>query len=473
MEPFGAALLKSSAAAVAIAAGALCLRSLLSPSPAAADLSARAAKARASRDAARDAYKRSRLVAPWPAPSDHSPAAENMRHICSLNATALLEEMTAGRLTSVQVMRAFCSRALHVGERLDTNAQECFADALAAAEEADSARAAGRPLGALHGLPVSVKDQLDMAGCDSTCGLQVRCGAPAEHDSLLVKLLRDQGAIPFVRSNVPQCLMLPESANRIWGAARNPWDASRTPGGSSGGEAALVAARASPLGIGTDIGGSIRIPAHFCGVFGFKPTPDRISNRGVAVPRPGNRPSGQIAVKSTAGPFGRSVADLRLVMRAWLAGGGMSDSDVTSPRAGWAEAEPGKPRGRLRFGLLATDSFFDPSPACGRAVSEAAAALEAAGHEVVALPGEFYEAALLYVSLLAAEGGLQGFIDGLEGEELLPMYSFLLRIASLPALLRPALRWALRHLLGQPRMASRSPGGRARRGGPRGAMCLR
>ena len=194
MEPFGAALLKSSAAAVAIAAGALCLRSLLSPSPAAADLSARAAKARASRDAARDAYKRSRLVAPWPAPSDHSPAAENMRHICSLNATALLEEMTAGRLTSVQVMRAFCSRALHVGERLDTNAQECFADALAAAEEADSARAAGRPLGALHGLPVSVKDQLDMAGCDSTCGLQVRCGAPAEHDSLLVKLLRDQGA---------------------------------------------------------------------------------------------------------------------------------------------------------------------------------------------------------------------------------------------------------------------------------------
>lgn len=170
MERFGAALLKSSAAAVAIAAGALCLRSLLSPSPAAADLSARAAKARASRDAARDAYKRSRLVAPWPAPSDHSPAAENMRHICSLNATALLEEMTAGRLTSVQVMRAFCSRALHVGERLDTNAQECF------------------------GLPVSVKDQLDMAGCDSTCGLQVRCGAPAEHDSLLVKLLRDQGA---------------------------------------------------------------------------------------------------------------------------------------------------------------------------------------------------------------------------------------------------------------------------------------
>lgn len=146
---------------------------------------------------------------------------------------------------------------------------------------------------------------------------------------------------------------------------------------------------------------------------------------------------------------------------------------VTVPRAGWAEAEPGKPRGRLRFGLLATDSFFDPSPACGRAVSEAAAALEAAGHEVVALPGEFYEAALLYVSLLAAEGGLQGFIDGLEGEELLPMYSFLLRIASLPALLRPALRWALRHLLGQPRMASRSPGGRARRGGPRGAMCLR
>lgn len=96
-----------------------------------------------------------------------------------------------------------------------------------------------------------------------------------------MELLRDAGAIPFVRSNVPQALMLPETDNNVWGRTSNPWDVSRSVGGSSGGEGGLIAFGASPLGIGTDIGGSIRNPAHVCGIVGLKPTPHRISHQGV------------------------------------------------------------------------------------------------------------------------------------------------------------------------------------------------
>lgn len=137
----------------------------------------------------------------------------------------------------------------------------------------------------LLGVPISVKDQIDMAGFDSTCGLAARCFKPAKDDCILIKLLIDKGAIPFIRGNVPQCLMLPESDNNVWGQSKNPHDPRTTPGGSSGGDAALVAYRATPLAIGTDIGGSLRIPAHYCGIYTFKPTPQRISLKGISVPR--------------------------------------------------------------------------------------------------------------------------------------------------------------------------------------------
>ncbi len=108
-----------------------------------------------------------------------------------------------------------------------------------------------------------------MEGFDNTCGIAFKCFKPSASDGAFVRSMKDAGAIPIVRSNVPQLMMLPESVNAIWGCSYNPWNAGRTSGGSSGGEGALVAARCSPLGLGSDIGGSIRIPSHFCGVTGF------------------------------------------------------------------------------------------------------------------------------------------------------------------------------------------------------------
>jgi len=138
----------------------------------------------------------------------------------------------------------------------------------------------------LLGLPISVKDQYDMEGCYSDMGLGTRLlKGPSSSDGLLCKILKNAGAIFFTRTNVPQALLVAESNNSIWGEAKNPHDLNRTPGGSSGGEGALIASLGSPVGLGTDIGGSIRIPAHNNGVYGFKPTGGRITSKGLSVPR--------------------------------------------------------------------------------------------------------------------------------------------------------------------------------------------
>ena len=139
----------------------------------------------------------------------------------------------------------------------------------------------------LLGVPISVKDCIALKGALQTGGLQCRTGEVhrSSEDSLIVHVLRQAGAIPICRGNVSQVMMLPESSNNIWGTTLNPWDLSRTPGGSSGGEGALVAMKCVPLAVGSDIGGSIRIPATYCGVTGFKPTPSRLSMEGCMRPR--------------------------------------------------------------------------------------------------------------------------------------------------------------------------------------------
>ncbi|RYG51994.1 hypothetical protein EON66_10200 [archaeon] len=232
--------------------------------------------------------------------------------ILTSTATQLAAALAAGDVTSEQIVRVFALRCATVGMSMAAVTEENYTNALEAARASDARRAAGNALGPLDGIPISVKDQIDQAGFDSTCGNACRTFRPAAQDAVVIAVLRRAGAIPFVRSNVPQCLMLPESCNIIWGACTNPFNAARTPGGSSGGEGALIGAHCSPLGIGTDIGGSIRIPAHFCGVYGFKPTPQRVSHVGIPAPRP-RSVTGQNAILPAVGPLGCCPDDLALV----------------------------------------------------------------------------------------------------------------------------------------------------------------
>ena len=423
--------------------------------------------------------------------------------IVQMSARQLLDAMNAGTLTSEHVTRCFVARAMQVGEALQCNAEEPFEAAVAEAILRDEERRAGKLRGPLHGLPISIKDQANMKGCDSTCGLACRTFEPKESDGVLVAVARAAGAVPFVRTSVPQLLMLPETFNAIWGTASNPYDLARTPGGSSGGEGALIGARGSPLGLGTDVGGSIRIPASMCGISGFKPTTDRLSYKGIESARL-QRGSGQKEVRSCPGPMGRSVDDLELMMSVWCTPAAY-DADPTLPRVPWDHAaylaaspalssssaassaqgsgllrgfggggggsgDGGAGGGRkLRFGVMRHDGWFEPAAACERALDETVRAVSAAGHEVVELTGKLVgrdagcaAAPCSYIAIVGADGNFRCFIEGLEGEALHPVYSFLYRVSMIPNWARPLLG-ALLDALGQPRKAAmvRAGGGKS------------
>jgi Asp-tRNA(Asn)/Glu-tRNA(Gln) amidotransferase A subunit family amidase len=176
----------------------------------------------------------------------------------------------------------------------------------ARAREAQMTR--GEPLGLLHGVPVTVKDSFDVAGLPTRSGSRFRPNTPASADAAAVARLRAEGAIVLGKTNTPELLASYESDNLVTGRSNNPWDVQRTPGGSSGGEAAAIAAFCSPGGIGTDGGGSIRVPAHFCGIAGLKSTPGRVPTTGhfPALGYPGG-------LVSVAGPMARDAIDLRLL----------------------------------------------------------------------------------------------------------------------------------------------------------------
>ncbi len=184
-------------------------------------------------------------------------------------------------------------------------------EAIAAAKKSESWLARGEPLGLLHGVPLTVKDSFDIAGQATLTGSRLRVGHRASEDAAAVTRLRQEGAILLGRTNTPEMLGSYDTDNFITGRTNNPWDLSRTPGGSSGGEAAAIAACCSPGGIGSDGGGSIRIPAHFCGIAGLKPTPGRISATG-HFPSFGN----PVGLTSVVGPMARSAKDLRLLFSA-------------------------------------------------------------------------------------------------------------------------------------------------------------
>jgi Asp-tRNA(Asn)/Glu-tRNA(Gln) amidotransferase A subunit family amidase len=223
----------------------------------------------------------------------------------------------------------------------------------------------GDARGMLYGVPVTVKDSFDIAGMATRVGSLARPETPAAEDATVVARLRRQGAILLGRTNTPEMLLSYDTDNPITGRTNNPWCPDRTPGGSSGGEAAAIAAYCSPGGIGSDGGGSIRIPAHFCGIAGFKPTPGRIPGTG-HVPSLGH-PAGLL---TAVGPMARTAKDLRLLFSA-LAGFEAQDPfSVPVPLR-----EP--MLGQMRIGVWEQFYSVPVDPEIRQAVARAAAMLEA------------------------------------------------------------------------------------------------
>ena len=233
----------------------------------------------------------------------------------------MTELIRARKLSPVELMNA------HLKQIEKHNPQVNAFIRILAEQASVSAKAAekhlstcGPVLPPLHGVPVTIKDSFNIAGLPTTCGSSFFADSRATHDATAVARLKHAGAIPIGKTNCPEFLSNYESDNNIVGRSNNPWDLGRTPGGSSGGESAAIASFFSAGGIGSDGGGSIRVPSHFTGIAGLKPTPGRVSAAG-HVPEM-NHPAGLIGV---AGPMARTARDLRLLFHA-LAGHDPADA---------------------------------------------------------------------------------------------------------------------------------------------------
>jgi len=239
-----------------------------------------------------------------------------------LPASTLIELVASGDVSAADLVRLHLDRIERLNPQLNAFVQVRAEQALDEAARQDDAAARGVPRGPLGGLPVTVKSAIEVAGLRCESGSPTRQGRMAERDAVVVARLRQAGAIVLGTTNVAEMLMGYESENPVYGRTRNPWNLATTPGGSSGGEAAAIATGCSAGGIGSDGGGSIRVPAHFTGICGFKPTPGRW-------PATGHQPEclGPFSLIAAVGPMARTVADLQLFDDAasgWDAGDPMA-----------------------------------------------------------------------------------------------------------------------------------------------------
>jgi amidase len=310
------------------------------------------------------------------------------------DATDLVQLMSTGKLKSVDVVTAFCKRAAIAQQCVNCLTEIMFGEALARARECDAyLEKEGKPVGPLHGLPISLKDSFNVKGTQATIGyVSFISRPPAATNSSLVDILASAGAVFHVKTNLPQTMMTADSHNNIFGRTLNPHNLSTTAGGSTGGEAALVAMRGSILGVATDIAGSARIPALCCGISSIKPTASRIPFSGGVPPGRLGSPSPILAV---IGPCGHSVRDYALFLktaidaRPW----NFDENVLNIP---WRTVQPStKP---LRFGLVRGCPERPLHPPIARALHLTATALKNAGHSITLLDEHVpsvYDSALL------------------------------------------------------------------------------
>ncbi|KAF8069193.1 general amidase [Lyophyllum atratum] len=294
----------------------------------------------------------------------------------------ILEKLHSAQWTSVEVSTAFYKRAI-IAQQLTNCLTEIFVErALDRARYLDDIlRKTGKPVGPLHGLPISLKDQFTMKGLETVMGYVSWVGKYAANDSVLVEILSECGAVLFVRTNVPQTLMWGETYNHVFGRTTNPYNRKLTPGGSSGGEGALLAMKGSPLGVGTDIGGSLRIPSAFCGLYTLRPSYERLPYYGAV-----NALEGQESISSVLGPMANSMSGVKIFTKAVIDARPWT-KDPLVLRKEWSEKEyslENHGRGKeLCFAILWDNGFVKPHPPLQRAMEMTKAALEAAGHKVI------------------------------------------------------------------------------------------
>jgi fatty acid amide hydrolase len=349
------------------------------------------------------------------------------------SAVSIAEAVAAGEVRASEVLAEHVARHRETATALNALVQPRHAAARAEAHQLESRLREGAVAGPLAGVPVSVKECFAVTGLVTSLGIPSRGLAIDGADAPIVARLREAGAIIVGKGNVPQAMYLHETDNPVWGRTNHPSDTTRGPGGSSGGDAALIAAGVVPLAVGTDLAGSVRQPAHACGIAGFLPRSAVVGDGGAF----DNVPHLTV-VRPRAGFLARRVDDLTHALEV------LANTQSLAPRARDAEATPtGRRRDVAARGLRVAwwddAGPLEPSPAVARGVREAVSHLAREGVEIVRLDGSLaLEAAWLHLALLSADGGAD--IRRLfAGTRPIPPVARLLRLAGLPVWLRSLL----------------------------------
>lgn len=343
---------------------------------------------------------------------------------CRDSATAIAAAIRTREVSSREVVEASLARIARVDPALNAVVALDAGRALAAADVADSALAAGAATGPLHGVAITVKDSFDTAGLVTTWGTPGRRGFVPTADATAVARLRAAGAIVLGKTNTPEFTLGFEAVNPIHGRTNNPYDTSRTCGGSSGGAAAIVAAGGVPLELGSDTGGSIRLPAHFCGIAGIRPTPGRVSRAGHAI-----GPGTATDWLTTIGPLARWVEDLSLALGLLAGPDGLDPFLAPVPLGDPVVSVRG-----LRVAWFLDNGLVPPDAPVAAAVEAAVAVLRDAGAQVTERrPVGVERTEPLFMQAILLDGG-PGILRLLDAAGTDPRESSLAGFAGAPAM---------------------------------------
>lgn len=357
-------------------------------------------------------------------------SVETLPEIVGWSAGEIAERIARGEVSAAEVVEAHIARIEAVNHRLNAVVIPLFDSAREQAARVDQARGRSEALGPLAGVPVTIKECFFVAGTPSNLGVQGLGPRAAADDAVLVKRLRRAGAVVLGKTNLPQMMIMNETDSPVYGRCNNPWNLERSPGGSSGGEAAIIAAGGSPLGLGNDLGGSIRQPAHSCGIAGLKPTTRRLTCEGSI-----KNFHGMESLLEQAGPLARRVDDLALALGV-LAAPGLERDDPQMAPVPWRDPNQVSLAG-MRIAYWDDDGYFPAAPALRRAVRAAAEALRAQGAIVEPFtPPSAADAMEMFFRSLSADGAAD--VRRMLGRSARDWrVSRLLQVGRIPARMRP------------------------------------
>lgn len=311
------------------------------------------------------------------------------------SASSLAKLIASKQVSSSDVVEAHLARIAEVNPKVNAIVRVLADEARAAAAIADQVVASGAPLGLLHGVPCTVKENIDVAGLPTTWGVPALAGAVVPLDAPVVQRMRAAGAIPIGRTNLPDMALRVSTDSSLHGITRNPWNAERTAGGSSGGEAVALATGMSPIGLGNDLGGSLRNPANACGIASIRPSAGRVPDAGF-VPTEDHLLAVQLM--NVQGPMARRVADVRLGLQVLMGAHPRDPWSISTALAGPAMTRP------IRVAVVPNPPGGSCDPIIASVVRRAADTLSNAGYDVVeACPPRYEEVVAAWARLLLGD----------------------------------------------------------------------